>query len=421
MEAAMQLTNKIKLTKREIDRLTAPTAGYDLYWDTELTGFGLRVTPTRKSFFVQKRVRGTRRQPRLPLGQYGLITPDQARAEAVKALGDMERGIDRIRQERAERLAGVTLEQAYVDYIKAKPLAPNTRHDYERAMSGIFRAWREETLTSITGGMVSRLFQQESQRAPVQTNRHFRFLRALLGWAMWKYARDDGTPLMPANPCDILTKLKAWNEVKRRQRYVEQAQLRPFMQAIALSPHDHGQRRDVKDLCALLTLTGLREQEGCGLRWADVDVDRCLLTVRATKNGKDHTLPIGGWLASRLAERRGLTGKSPFIFPADNAKGHLVYHRKDVLALVEASGVQFRLHDLRRTFASIVNHHLERSLSAYTIKRLMNHSSGGDVTAGYIQHPIETLREPMEMVENFVLRSAGLLARNVIAPIRKAA
>jgi hypothetical protein len=33
-------------------------------------------------------------------------------------------------------------------------------------------------------------------------------------------------------------------------------------------------------------------------------------------------------------------------------------------------------------------------LSQYTIKRLMDHPTGGDVTAGYIQHPVESLREP---------------------------
>jgi integrase len=344
-----------------------------------------------------------------------------ARIEARKALAELDRGIDRNRNDRAQRLAGITLEQAFADYMNAKPLAPRTCQDYEYAMSGIFREWRQQTLVTITGGMVSHLFEKESKRAPAQTNRHFRFLRALLGWAMWKYARDDGTPLFPANPCDILTKLKAWNVVKRRERHIEQVRLQPFMHALALATDDCGQRRDVKDLCALLVLTGLREQEGCGLRWVDVDLERRLITVRATKNGKDHTLPIGAWLAARLSARRALTEKSPFVFPADNAKAHLVYHRKDVLAIVKAAGVEFRLHDLRRTFASIVNHHLERSLSPYTIKRLMNHSSGSDVTAGYIQHPLEMLREPMEMVENFVLRSAGLSPSTSITPLRKAA
>jgi integrase len=326
-----------------------------------------------------------------------------------------------VREARAQQKESVTLEEAYQAYIATKSLTPNTRYDYEKAMRLAFGDWRSEPLAKITGGMVKRRFDELSANAPVQANQMFRFFRALCGWAMWQYAKDDGTPLMPANPCEILSKLKRWNPVQRRERHVEQSQMPAFMNALEHHPDDCQQRRAVKDLCALLVLTGLREQEGCGLRWADVDLDKRLITVRKTKNGKDHTLPIGPRLANRLAARRTENKLSEFVFPADNHSGHLKYHRKDVLAIAEASRVDFRLHDLRRTFASIVNHHLEKKLSYYTTKRLLNHSSGGDVTAGYIQHPVETLRQPIEMVERFVLGSAGMLQSASVLEWRKAA
>jgi hypothetical protein len=81
-----------------------------------------------------------------------------------------------------------------------------------------------------------------------------------------------------------------------------------------------------------------------------------------------------------------------------------MYHRKQVLAIVKTSGVEFRLHDLHRTFATIVNHYLERCLSAYTIKRLL-----------------ELLRPPMELVESFVLRSAGLADPLDVVALQRAA
>lgn len=96
------------------------------------------------------------------------------------------------------------------------------------------------------------------------------------------------------------------------------------------------------------------------------------------------------------------------VFPADNKTGHLLNHRLAILAICRDSGVEFRLHDLRRTFASVASVHLERSLSAYTLKRLLNHSSGGDVTSGYVQVGVEDLREPMRQIEDFVLKCAGL-------------
>ena len=93
-------------------------------------------------------------------------------------------------------------------------------------------------------------------------------------------------------------------------------------------------------------------------------------------------------------------------------------HRKDVLALCKQSGIEFRLHDLRRTFASIVNHHLQRSLSIYTVKKLLNHASGSDVTAGYIQFGTEDLRKPMQLVEDFVLKCAGAKAATTVLTLR---
>jgi integrase len=266
--------------------------------------------------------------------------------------------------------------------------------------------------------MVRRRFEEISDRSRAQANQHFRFLRALLGWAMWRYGNGDGSPLIPENPCQILTKLKCWHRIDRRTGYVEPNQLKVFMDALVHQPGDSDGRTSAKDLCALLLLTGLREQEGCGLLWSDIDLNRRQITIRNPKNHRDHTLPIGKWLAKLIADRRTFARSSLYLFPAENKTGHLRHHHRQIVAIRRISGIKFRLHDLRRTFATIVTHDLERSFSAYTIKRLLNHSITGDVTAGYIQTPVETLREPMEMVERFILRSSGPLTDANVVRIR---
>jgi hypothetical protein len=59
---------------------------------------------------------------------------------------------------------------------------------------------------------------------------------------------------------------------------------------------------------------------------------------------------------------------------------------------------KIRLHDLRRTFVSIAN---SVKIPHYTIKKLVNYSSGGDVTASvYNVMDIEDLREPMQQITN---------------------
>src|SRR6185503_15527565 len=123
----------MKLTKKEIDRLTLPVSGQLIFWDSELKGFGVRLTPSRMTYVAQGRVQG--RSVRVTLGRHGALTPDQARAEARKALGDMDRGLDRNQLDKAKKAAGITLEEAYGAYTASKQLATSTRRDYERALN----------------------------------------------------------------------------------------------------------------------------------------------------------------------------------------------------------------------------------------------------------------------------------------------
>lgn len=395
----------MKLTKRSIDSLPLPEAGQALYWDDELPGYGLRVTKGAKTFIVQRRVAG--KTVRVTLGKYGPLTPDQARKLAVKNLSELVQGVNVNAAKEAEKAQGVTLDEAIDTYLTSRRLTAKTLKDYREAQRNAFGDWLRLPIKAISRAMIERRFDEWSERSPAAANRHFRFLRALLNFAMEKYSTPDGEPLIPSNPCNRLTALKRWHRIERRTRHIEPHQLNAWFAALEHQPEDSDHRNTVRDFCAFLLLTGCREQEAARLRWADVDLDAAKVTFAETKNHKTHVLPVGPWLADLLERRQGQR-TSAFVFPADNRAGHLLNHRKAILAICRDSGVEFRCHDLRRTFASIASVHLERSLSAYTLKRLLNHSSGGDVTGGYVQVGVEDLREPMRQIEDFVLKCAGL-------------
>ena len=395
----------MKLTKRSIDSLPLPETGQALYWDDELPGYGLRVTKGAKTFIVQRRVAG--KTVRVTLGKYGQLTPDQARKLAVKNLAELVQGVNVNAAKEAEKLQGVTLAEAYQAFVKSRSLTSNTLNQYQRSMRLTFADWSGKPLTAINRALVERRFEEASKRGEALANRDFRFLRALLNFAMEKYCTPDGEPLVPSNPCNRLTALKRWHRIERRTRHIEPHQLKAWFAALEHQPEDSDHRNTVRDFCAFLLLTGCREQEAARLRWADVDLDAAKVTFPETKNHKTHVLPVGPWLAE-LLERRQRQRTSAYVFPADNQTGHLLNHRKAILVICRDSGVEYRCHDLRRTFASIASVHLERSLSAYTLKRLLNHSSGGDVTSGYVQVGVEDLREPMQQIEDFVLKCAGL-------------
>lgn len=400
-----------KLTKKFVDGAACEEGKIQtIYWDSELKCFGIRVTPTNKTYVVQTRVSG--KSVRVTIGKHGPFTPEQARTDAKRLLVDMARGLNPNQFKKDCAAKGVTLNEAYKIYIASKKRSETTLRDYDKAMRLGFHDWADKPLTAISRGIVESRFNLLSEKSAAQANQMFRFLRALLNFAKEKYASLDGEPLFASNPCDRLTVLQKWHVIPRRTRYLAPHQIKPWFEALDKLEHDT--EHTLKDFCIFVLLTGCREQEAAQLKWENVDLVGGTVSFVQTKNHKTHILPLGSWLKNLIIQRHKTHGAGVYVFPANNQYGHLKNHFKSVRTLGKISGVEFTMHDLRRTFASIVNHQLARSFSIYTIKHLMNHSDGGDVTSDYIQFGIEDLREPMQLIETFVLKSAEIVKINQV-------
>ncbi len=396
-----------KITKSVVDASKSDGKAQLIIWDSELKGFGLRITPTRKTYVAQSRIAG--KTVRVTIGLHGPLTPEQARNEAKKILGEMCKGINPNDAERNAKIKGITLKEAYVEYIKCRTLKDNTLKDYDKAMRLSFHDWADKAIQSLSRDQIIQRFDKLSINSKAQANQKFRFLKSLLNFAKQKYASSDGEQLMPSNPCDILTALKKWHRIPKRTSYIQQNQLKPWFAVLVNQQQDSSYRCTVKDYCIFVLLCGCREQEGAQLLWENVDLENSTVTFKDTKNHLSPTLPVGTWLKNMLVKRYNNKGDSPYVFPSyNNRSGHLENHRRAIQAISMSSDVKFSMHDLRRSFISIVNHQLAQTFSSYTIKKLLNHKDN-DVTAGYIQFGIEDLRRPMQLLETFVLTSAGLL------------
>ncbi|MGO8844041.1 MAG: Arm DNA-binding domain-containing protein [Methylocella sp.] len=95
---------KLKLTKWTVDSLKVNAKDY-ITFDAELPGFGVRVMPSGKRFFlIQYRRHGRTR--RVMIGQFGPVTAENARREATRLLGQVRgTGGDPAALRDAERLA----------------------------------------------------------------------------------------------------------------------------------------------------------------------------------------------------------------------------------------------------------------------------------------------------------------------------
>ena len=157
----------------------------------------------------------------------------------------------------------------------------------------------------------------------------------------------------------------------------------------------------VADYLLLLIFTGLRRQEAAQLRWENVDLLDRTLTIPDPKNHEPLRLPLSSVVLEMLEERAS-HAVNEYVFPGTGAEGYLIEPRAAIQCVIETSGVDFTIHDLRRTFITIAD---SIDIPAYAIKRLVNHKMRGDVTAGYIVSDVERLRRPMQQITDFILKT----------------
>lgn len=407
--------------------------------DAELKGFAVRLTPNGvRSFVIEKRING--RVKRITLGRYPELTVEQARREAHKTLGKIATGVNPIAEKQHARLQGITLGEAFAEFLKARhSLKPRTVYDYRRFMKVAFDDWEKKPLVAISKDMVARRHTQLGKdHGPAYANGTMRMLRSVLNFAEARYEDANGNPLLLVNPVRRLTQTRAWFRVERRRTVIKPHQLPAFFKAVialkegrlkeggpipkdgslslknaepAASP-DALIREDtllsdqaaiVADYLLLILFTGLRRQEAATLTWDNVDLKGRTLTIPNPKNREPLTLPLSDFVYDLLAARE-THARSRFVFPGTGAHGYLIEPRSQILRVVKESGVPFRIHDLRRTFITVAE---SLDISAYAIKRLVNHKMSGDVTAGYIVSDVERLRRPMQQITDYILRTVN--------------
>ena len=106
-----------KLTKRFVDALK-PVQRDTLYRDDDLSGFALRAKPSGARTWVVQYRNSAGRTRKLALGRVGVLTPDEARQRARKALGRVAAGEDPSATRNAARGA-MTVADLCRDYLAA--------------------------------------------------------------------------------------------------------------------------------------------------------------------------------------------------------------------------------------------------------------------------------------------------------------
>ncbi|HEV7414881.1 MAG TPA: integrase family protein [Tianweitania sediminis] len=372
-----------RFTKTVVDQLPFTERGQLFIRDSQLKGFGLRVGTQAKTYFVEGQVK--RRTVRVTIGRADIIPVDAARKRAMAILGQMAEGIDPNLAAKEKAARDIILSDAFDAFFASKrALSPRTVDGYSRSRDLYLGDWTKRPMVEITRQMVLARHQKiAEERGRITANNVMRHLRSVYNFTA--AAHEE----FPPNPVTILTQARAWHREQRRRTLLTPKQLPAWWRAVM------SETEDARDVLLVALFTGMRRTEVTSLRWDYLDFASATLTLPKTKNGDPLQLPMSDFLANLLSARRELVGQSEWVFPSRSAAGHIMETKSFTRRVSAASGVEFSMHDLRRTFVTIAE---SLDVPAYALKALLNHRTDRDVTGGYIVISADRLRTPVQAI-----------------------
>lgn len=395
-----------KLTKSFIDKVVTPQVSDALHWDTDLKGFGLRVTPQdKKTFIVQGRIGSGRgaASARITIGPYGVFTVDQARDVAREHLRNMRMGIDPRTAAKATATQRRTLREVADDYMRDIPLKDTTKRAYTQAVNATFKelGWTDKPLASITRAMVDDCFIEMRARAPGHANHAFTILGTLFNYAIRQYTDDDKTPIFKDNPVKVLH--RKWAKLKPRTGRIPDDKLSAVWNhlQVARQRAHNGHTGASIDLVTFLLLTGARMSEATKLTWDRVDLQKGTWHLPDLKNGNKVWLPLSTQAVELLTTRQKLQIDSPYVFPSWD--GHVKDPRDSMKNLSKVAECKLTPHDLRRSFT-----HIGAWLCKIDIQRielLTNHIPTSITARHYLEtEHLEYLKPEVQQIADRIVR-----------------
>lgn len=351
----------VKITKRSVDA-AIPSAAQSFLWDTEVRGFGLKISTAGKRTYVFQYRTGGRESTtqRFTIGEHGSPwTPDSARKEALRLAGLVRQGLDPREDQRQRRKAAVTLAfEDYVDFFVERYLKVKWKswREAERILKrDMVPVFRRRPLPSITKGDVDDLLSGMSGR-PALKRQAYSILNKLFNWATKTRGDISMSPM---------ASMDAVATVDPRSRVLSAEELTAFILAADATSYPFG------PYFRVLAGTLQRRETVAGSDWTQFDGASELWSIPASlmKNNLDHLIPCNGEVNKALCElaskRAGLiftTTGTTAISGFSKAKTALDKRMIAILrARAEARGENvtdvedaiilpsWRFHDLRRT------------------------------------------------------------------------
>jgi integrase len=385
-----------KVTKRTVDALKPAPDRDVLLWDDELSGFGVRCRPSgAKRYFLKYRTQGGR-QRWLTLGSHGPLTPDQARARALRekaAIGDGDDPSGERQRKRRENTVAEVADRYLAEHVAVHNKASTAAEARRIVETRIKPELGNSKIGDLTRADI-KAWHQSMSATPYEANRALAYCSRMLSLAAMDWELREDNPSIG---------IKRFPE-RKRERFFSDDELARIGEALAVAERDATELSGFILLVRLLATTGMRLSEALTLRWADVDVPAHAIRLRDAKAGA-RTVHIGAAAVALLATFDDKNG--PVVRGLDGQPLSRNVAEKAWMRLRERAGLpDARLHDLRHsvgTFAALAG------ANAFVVRDLLGHKTLA-MTGRYVERAADMVRATADAVSNRV--AAALAAGN---------
>ena len=385
-----------RISQRTVEALTVEKD--TVFWDPELSGFGVRVYPSGSKYYVvQTRARGEAAK-RVTLGRHGVITAEEARRRAALIVARIKAGKNPVPESMARKLANgptvAELAERWLEEHVAVRCKPKTAEDYRQTVSKhIVPTFGKMPALAVEHADVTELHHGLRQ-TPVMANRVVDTLSRI-----YNAAENRGLIPEASNPCRLVLK----NRERRRERFLTDEELRRLGRVLDEAETCSGVSVHAVAAMRLLLLTGCRKGEILNLKWDEVDLKANELRLPDTKTGP-RTISLSAEAAGVLAAIPRIKG-NPYVIPG-RVEGKHMRNLNDPWEIVcKRAGLKnLRIHDCRHSYASRA---LALGESLPMIGRLLGHTQ------------VETTARYAHLARDSVQDSALRISESIAADILK--
>jgi integrase len=396
-----------KLTKRFVERVPISDRAA-FFWDAELKRFGVKVSPTgTKSYLVQYRMGGRgATTKRYTIGKHGPWNVASAREEAERLLRLVDTGVDprQVKKDQIRVDKELNFAQYARRFLEEYGIKNWRARNYAIAESNM-RRWiipvlGSSSLPNITRKDIVSVLDRVPGSSSALPRSLFALIRKLFNWAVERGDIERSPieamrgPAAPQSRDRVLSDEELWFVILCSEEVGE-----PFCTFIRL-----------------LILTGQRREEVAGMKWNELDrhVMKWSIPSERSKNRNVHDVPLSEIACSTLDRLAGgtrwpkrgyvltTTGSTP-ISGYSKAKARLDRIVADVM---KREIPAWRLHDLRRTFAT----NMQRlGVRFEVVEALLNHKSGAKSGVAGVYQRHEWSKEKTEAIEAWTDRLRTLI------------